>query len=446
MLCKVCRSITGSLLWVLLAGLMLAGSTVSAQNKSGQQLTDLLNSVSDTITPFHLSIYKDGQPIYLYSSQPDVNAGTRYRVASASKWLVSATILALVDKGFLKLDDPVSKYLESFKGDKAAITIRQLLTHTSGLPSSSIYIKSDKYTLQQSVDSIGYRAPLDNLPGSTFNYGSVSFQVAARVAEVVTHKNWETVFNYYIAKPCGMINTDFGNKDILDIGDGGYSTAADYLRFMEMIRNMGQIHGRQVLTEKSIHEMMLNQVGAIPMGYSPFRLRSSQNSRFYGLGVWLDRVTVDENASTEINSQGGRGFTPWVNTCKGISAVWSTYGQVEQVQIIIDSVRRIVDDWFPDDCKDVAAADILIPPANFTLEQNSGNENSISFSLNKESEVLIRLFDPLGNEIATIYKGMLPFGRHDLPIYVQGLKAGVYFYELTVGDHSVTKKLNIKVP
>ena len=57
-------------------------------------------------------------------------------IASASKWLTSATLMTFVDQGMLSLDDPVAKYLPSFSGEKATITVRELLSHTSGLPSA----------------------------------------------------------------------------------------------------------------------------------------------------------------------------------------------------------------------------------------------------------------------------------------------------------------------
>lgn len=58
-------------------------------------------------------------------------------IASASKWISAAVIMSVVDEGRLSLDDRVIKYIPSFSGDKSSITIRQLLSHTSGLPADS---------------------------------------------------------------------------------------------------------------------------------------------------------------------------------------------------------------------------------------------------------------------------------------------------------------------
>src|SRR4051794_18970510 len=65
----------------------------------------------------------------------DTNARTVMPIASASKWLTSATLMTLVDEGKLSLDDPVQQYLPAFDGGKSAITVRELLSHTTGLSS-----------------------------------------------------------------------------------------------------------------------------------------------------------------------------------------------------------------------------------------------------------------------------------------------------------------------
>ena len=80
-----------------------------------------------------LLVVQDGQTIYdqcFGTYKPD----TVVAIASASKWFAAATIMTLVDEGKLSLDDPVSKFLPRFTGKKGQITLRQLLSHTSGSP------------------------------------------------------------------------------------------------------------------------------------------------------------------------------------------------------------------------------------------------------------------------------------------------------------------------
>src|SRR5450759_1536934 len=116
--------------------------------------------------------------------------------------------MSVVDEGRLSLDDHVIKYIPSFSGDKSSITIRQLLSHTSGLPAdsglSSSGCLSDRFTtLATCADKIA-AGPLIAAPGTEFNYGGVSMQVAGRVAEIVEARPWEEIFQQRIARPLAL--------------------------------------------------------------------------------------------------------------------------------------------------------------------------------------------------------------------------------------------------
>jgi len=129
------------------------------------------------------------------------NEKTVVPIASASKWLTAAAVMSVVDDGKLKLDDPVSKYLPKFKGKKGEITIRQLLSHTSGLPSKYAPSEDRSLTIAEAVDKIA-EAELVADPGKEFRYGGVSLQVAGRIAEIASGKKWRELFEGGIAKPC----------------------------------------------------------------------------------------------------------------------------------------------------------------------------------------------------------------------------------------------------
>lgn len=411
------------------------------------RLDALLRNAPEDTEPFYVEIANKGQVFYQFSSG-NATANTRYRVASSSKWYVAAVLLKLEEDGRLDLDDKVAQYIPSFKNNKAFITVGQLLNHTSGLPTKSIYTKDQNLTLAQSVDSIAIKENLVSTPGAEFSYGSASFQIAARIAEIVTGKSWEQLFKDIIADPCGMTQTDYGQKLSKDIGDGAYSTAADFHKFLMMLLNNGSINGRQVLSESSIKKMKSNQIGDIPISFTPYKLRSSQHSRYYGLGIWLDRMLVNKNTATEFSSAGGRGFIPWINTCKNITGVFSTYSRLEKVQPLFDSIKLIIDHFYPDKCNDWMTEGTDAYPPAFTLDQNFPNPASmitnISFTLDKSSFVMLRLFDPLGNMLRELQSGTMSAGEHSIPISMDGLEPGVYFYRLQVNEHSETKKLTVK--
>ena len=139
-----------------------------------------------------LILVKDGHIIY-DKGFGGFTSHTVIPIASASKWLSAGVIMALVDEGVLSLNDKTSDYLD-YTGDHGEMTVRQLFSHTSGLPghysSSRLpgtdHILGDKQiTLAESVDLI---ADVDLLaePGTQFYYGGLSMQVAGRIAEVAS--------------------------------------------------------------------------------------------------------------------------------------------------------------------------------------------------------------------------------------------------------------------
>ena len=81
---------------------------------------------------------------------------------------------------------------------------------------------------------------LNSDPGTEFDYGGVSFQIAGRIAEIVTGKPWETVFRENIADICDMRDTDYGHASNPGIAAGAISTGEDYVKFLSMILNNGK--------------------------------------------------------------------------------------------------------------------------------------------------------------------------------------------------------------
>jgi CubicO group peptidase (beta-lactamase class C family) len=119
-------------------------------------------------------------------------------IASATKWLTGAIVLTLVDEGKLGLDHIVSRYLPEFTGDKARITVRQLLSHMSGLPMTGRALDRRDITLKQAVDVIA-AAPLMSPPGEICVYGDASVQVAGRIAEIEPLNLKQTIITSLLA-------------------------------------------------------------------------------------------------------------------------------------------------------------------------------------------------------------------------------------------------------
>ncbi|QEM08416.1 alpha/beta fold hydrolase [Mucilaginibacter rubeus] len=240
-------------------------------------------------------------------------------IASAGKWLAAATIASVVDEGKLSWDDKVDKWLPEFKDTKGEATLRQLFSHTAGYPDyQPAGRRPDNYqTLKESVAHIT-DLPADTLPGTKFKYGGLAMQVAGRMAELATGKDWETIFQEKIATPLGMKLTHF--TPVSDVGGqspmlgGGARTGLDdYARFLNMIIHNGVYKGKRVLSAKAIQEMQADQVGNAEMTDSYVEnTRASERKDIYGLGEWREEVDAKGNA-TLISSPSWAGAYPWID-------------------------------------------------------------------------------------------------------------------------------------
>ena len=148
-----------------------------------------------------------------------------FLIASITKPMTAAGIMILVDRGELALGDPVHKYISQFTaGDRKLITIRHLLTHTSGLPDGlpdNIELRKRHAPLKEFVERV-LETPLLFRPGTRVKYQSMGFLLAAEVIERVTHKRLRDFLRDELFHPLGMRNTVLG-LDSLKISDTAQS-------------------------------------------------------------------------------------------------------------------------------------------------------------------------------------------------------------------------------
>ena len=256
-----------------------------------------------------------------------------FRIASMTKAITSLAVLMLWEEGKFNLDDPIENYIPEFKNlkiltdfnqkdssylskpAKNKITIRHLLTHTSGIgygvidsdprfnalynkhgivdlyTTDSIYIKSNIQKLAQ--------LPLHHEPGEGFTYGE-SLDVLGYFIEIISQKSLDVFFRERIFEPLEMLDTYFylpvthqdrlvpvqtkkngfwtkyqadfydtnypikGAKMFLSGGAGLSSTTADYSNFLQMFLNQGSYNGKQILGKKTVELVFVNQNSHIP--------------------------------------------------------------------------------------------------------------------------------------------------------------------------------------
>jgi CubicO group peptidase (beta-lactamase class C family) len=265
-------------------------------------------------------------------------------IASMSKPITATAIMMLVDEGKVRLDDPVERYLPEFQGQSLAagvidgrttrkkpshpITVREILSHTSGLPFATDDEKPTLDLLTLAERSRKYAAAtLESEPGSRYRYSNAGINTAGRIIEVVSGQAYESFLDARLLKPLGMCDTTFWpNSDQLarlatsykpGSGDqkleplrisqlkyplddrgrqpmpagGLFSTASDMGRFCRMVLNRGVWEGNRLISEKSIAEMTRKQTGALPESYG---LGWSINGESFGHGgAYATNMTID---------------------------------------------------------------------------------------------------------------------------------------------------------
>jgi CubicO group peptidase (beta-lactamase class C family) len=284
-----------------------------------------------------------------------MTADTVFWIASQTKPMTATALMMLVDEGKLALDDPVEKHLPEFKGqmviaEKDAshvllrkpvhpITVREVLSHMSGLPYKSAIEEPtlDGLPLAAAVRSYA-AAPLQTEPGTHYQYSNAGVNTAARIIEVISGMKYEDFMQKRLFDPLGMKDTTFwpteeqakrvaksygpnaektGLKELqisqllyplsdrthrFPMPAGGlFSTANDVARFCQMLLNCGQLDGHRYVSEASAKEMSRRQ--------TPETVKES-----YGLGFSLTESSFGHGGAQATNMQ--------IFPAKGLVLVW----------------------------------------------------------------------------------------------------------------------------
>lgn len=201
-----------------------------------------------------LGLIRDGQVVYTHgygvrntqTGQP-VTAQTVFAIGSVSKSFTALDIAQQVAAGTLRLDTPIVTYLPDFKlSDPAAtrqLTLRHLLSHTSGVPPFDDWYTRPAISRQQIVDDMA-GVPLTAPPGQLWQYTNQNFVVAGAVLEQVTGQSWEAYTQQHIFAPLGMTSANFTVTDTEKTADYASPHALDVLagvRPIPFFRNLGPI-------------------------------------------------------------------------------------------------------------------------------------------------------------------------------------------------------------
>lgn len=254
---------------------------------------------------------------------------TVYDLASLSKVVGTTTaVMLLVEDGLIRLDDPVQAYLPEFRGGaKDRVTIRHLLTHTSGLPD---WVELGGSTPEESLRRL-INLPLQSSPGMRVLYSDVGFAILYAAAERAAGEPLYRLLDRRVFEPLGMHHTSYVYGEACracaptsrPLGDayrgrvhdpiarklgglagnaGLFSTGHDMARFAAMLANGGRLGDVRVLRESTIRTFIARQPGTgtralgwdTPGGPGQGAFGSRVSSRSYGhtgftgTSIWID--------------------------------------------------------------------------------------------------------------------------------------------------------------
>ena len=276
------------------------------------------------------AVVRDGRLVYMEAlGQADIEAARPmpedaiFRLYSMTRSMTSLAAMILWEEGAFQLDDPISRYLPQFVGQRVFadagspdmdqtqsrdgdITVEHLLLHTSGLGSrsSGIYraegVRLRSISVEQMVDNAA-RTPLFEDPGTNWRYG-ISTTILGRLVEVWSGKPLEDYLQERVFGPLGMTDTGFWVEPeradrlatvyrasregelrpyqmeeipfteqpvLIEGGVGLVASTMDFLRFSQMFLNGGELDGNRVLQPETVTMMTVNRIpdALLPIGF-----------------------------------------------------------------------------------------------------------------------------------------------------------------------------------
>ena len=194
------------------------------------------------------------------------------------------------------------------------------MSHTSGIESGQITLRTlmerRKITSLDEEVNLFATKPMSGKPGTVFSYGNTGLNIVGRILEVVTHEDFETLFQERIAKPLEMKNTTFAKGKVVNPSGGASSTTADYMNFLQMILQNGEYKGKQIISPKTIELMQISRTVRAKVVYSPAEAIGFE----YGWGEWILEKDQTGN-STVVSSPGLFGTYPWVDLKRNYAAI-----------------------------------------------------------------------------------------------------------------------------
>ncbi len=447
---------------------VIAEPAISFDSTYSAQLQTKIEAlkVSYNLKGISAAAFVPGQGLWLgvsgvSSESENVNTGMLFGAGSITKNFMSAMILQLAEADSLSLTDTIGRWLPVFPNINNAVTVKQLLDHTSGLynmtdnPAFSNAINSDlnrRWTAEE-ILSGGFVLTPYFLPGTSWHYSNTNYLIIGFIINKIMNTDISEQLHGRFFNPYNMTESFFEVQDTITLpyahnwvdinGDGilddvsfipmtaVYSATAGAggvtSRPENLVKWLRALYGGNILNQNSLNAMLT------------FRTVSISGANGYGLGTM--RYSVNG-----INCY-GHGGNIW-----GYTAVM-IYDPQDSIAVAImmnkdldggpvgKSFLLSVIQNNPVGVNSVGDA----IPEKFTLYQNYPNpfnpETVIDFDMNSKQNVKLSVVNILGEETDVIYNGILGTGKHSFKWNASNYPGGIYFYKLQTDNGSSVKKM-----
>jgi CubicO group peptidase (beta-lactamase class C family) len=310
---------------------------------------------SGSVYGAQIAVMRDGQVLFeraygrKHRDRPDpVDIHTQFRIGSTTKTLTALALMQQVDAGRVDLDAPITTYLDDFylaePGQAEEITLRHLLTHTSGLHDTSAVDESDLFgptdpgAMRRWVDEQRGQAPYA-APGRFWNYSSANYMYAGQILERVTGLSYPEYMDQFVFEPAGMPDSTMhaeeavargnyayghysnpfsGRLEIYTLNDAnnwarhptGYanSTARDLAHFADRLMSGGT---------------GLLSSGSIDLMQQPLQPRDPGRGHYYGLGTFTDTFEGNRMVHHDGGAWGWAATMKWIPSA-GVAVATTT--------------------------------------------------------------------------------------------------------------------------
>lgn len=328
--------------------LSLGVTNTPVGNYDWTALTSALQGhVPSTVPGLTMMISRHGRVIYSQAfGNQTVN--TILPIASASKFPSMTAIMTLVDSGALNLDAPISTYVNGFVNvppDKASITMRMLMNHTSGLSGTSdAPCLDDRATTLQLCAQQILDLPLASTPGTRFDYGGNSMQLAGYVAEVLSGQNWNQFFAQKVGTPLGLTRYTYTNTQNPRVPGGAFSDVADYTKLLQMYLANGTFGNSRIISNPTYYEMQTDRRRGLTALNNPGgnRLTGYSYGWWHSDPAYLQIQPTPTTPGPELSDQGAFGCTPWIDFEHNYTAIILVNSNVATATVIWNDVRPLI--------------------------------------------------------------------------------------------------------